>query len=750
MPTIRILPLLITVVLLSGITTSLKGQSSMQGVITDLTTGQPLEGVNILLESLDVEDLTRGAASDRNGYYRITNIQTGEYRLTMSYVGYTTIVDTLEFSEGRQFNINKSMEPDDAQLDELIIALEGGVTRREVGHQRLTASDLRRVPTPAGSGDLASYLQALPGVVSVGDRGGQLFIRGGTPSENMVLIDGALIYQPFHIVGFFSPFPEDLVSDVDFYAGGFGPKYNDRISSVMDVRMRSGNRFEYGGSASISPFLAEVMVEGPVIEGTSSIITAVRSSMIESTSETFIGERQPLRFESQYLKYNHVDDNVRCSAFGLHTYDRGSIDFESDERLEWRNLIVAGNCTVLPSESRTLIDFGMGVSNLSNLNRGTQFSEFNSRVTRFFIDLDLTNYIRSTRVEYGFYTVSKWLNFDMSELFQVDQSDDYTMFSLGAYLQTSIPVGNRITFQPGVAVTTVTQYDLSIEPRIQAAWKPFGRDTEEFSAVWGIYRQSLIGVSDIRDANSVFTAWMRAPIGGVQLEATHVLAGWHQQIFPGVDISIEGFYKDLKNMPVTLWSPIARFNTELALADGEVYGWDVHFELNRGRYYGFLGYGYSWTIYETAQDHFGIWFGEPLQRYHPPHDRRHQGNVMGSIDLGSYTFGARWQIGSGLPYTQPIGFDEIHFFDQQMPNVRRNYGTPRVILDRPYEGRMPVYHRLDLSAERTFDLGNAELILQAGAINLYSRTNLFYYDVFTQRRVDQLPFSPFMSLKMRI
>ena len=750
MSKIRNLSLLFFVLLISGITTSVHSQSSIQGILTDLPTGQPLEGVNILLESTDDAGLTRGAASDRNGYYRITNIRPGEYRLTISYIGYATHVDTLNFTAGRQLNINKSLEPDDEQLDEVVVALEGGVTRREVGHQRLTAADLRRVPTPAGSGDLASYLQTLPGVVSVGDRGGQLFIRGGTPSENMVLIDGAMIYQPFHIVGFFSPFPEDLVADVDFYAGGFGPKYNDRISSVMDVRMRNGNRFNYSASASISPFLAEVITEGPIIEGTSSIIAAVRSSLIENTSETFIGERQPLRFESQYLKYSHVEDNIRCSVFGLHTYDRGSIDFESDESLQWRNMILAGSCTILPSESRTLIDFKMGVSNLSNLNRGTQFSEFNSRVTRYHLNLNFTNYIRNTRFEYGFYSLSKWLNYDMSELFQDDQSDEYTMFSLGTYLQTTLPIGNRITFQPGIAYTSSPQYDASIEPRIQASWKPFGRDTEELSAVWGIYRQPLIGVSDIRDANSVFTAWMRAPIGGAQLEATHILAGWHQQIIPGIDISIEGFHKDLRNMPVTVWSPIASFTTDLALANGEVYGGDIHFELNMGRYYGFIGYGYSWTIYETAQDHFGVWFGEPLQSYHPPHDRRHQGNILGSIDVGNYTFGARWQIGSGLPYTQPIGFDEIHFFDQQMPNVRQNFGTPRVILDRPYEGRMPVYHRLDISAERSFNLGNAELIFQAGAINLYSRTNLFYYDIFTERRVDQLPFSPFMSLKMKI
>src|SRR5690606_2971084 len=118
---------------------------------------------------------------------------------------------------------------------------------------------------PAGSGDLASYLQTLPGVTTTGDRGGQLFVRGGTAAENLVLVDGIPIYQPFHILGFFSVFPEDLVSSVDFYAGGFGARYSGRTSSVLDVGLREGNANTTRAVGTASPFLAEVMVEGPVV-----------------------------------------------------------------------------------------------------------------------------------------------------------------------------------------------------------------------------------------------------------------------------------------------------------------------------------------------------------------------------------------------------------------------------------------------------------------------------------------------------
>src|SRR5690606_19205639 len=116
------------------------------------------------------------------------------------------------------------------------------------------------------------------------------------------------------------------------------------------------------------------------------------------------------------------------------------------------------------------------------------------------------------------------------------------------------------------------------------------------------------------------------------------------------------------------------------------------------------------------------------QRFHPPHDRRHQVNSMFSINLGRYVANIRWQFGSGLPFTQPFGFDEVFLFNEGLPDVNESYGTPRVILDKPYQARMPVYHRLDFSLERSFNFPFAEVALQAGAINMYDQTNIFYYD----------------------
>jgi len=733
-----------------GIDDIMAQSAIIQGIITDDTSGQPLEGANIIVRESSSEE-TRGMASDQNGFYQITGLNPGEYVIRISYIGYIVQEDTLMLSGGERMTISRTLVRDDELLDEVVVAPTGtGAAQLQAGRQRVSVTDIRRIPTPAAGGDLASYLQAMPGVVSAGDRGGELYIRGGTPAENMVLVDGTMIFRPFHIVGFFSVFPSDLVSGADIYAGGFGPRYNGRISSLIDVKMRDGDRYQTRGSASISPFIGEVQFETPITRGETSVIASIRNSLIEQTSPWFLDEVQPVKFESQYLKLTHFGvEDTRCSAMALRTYDRGQLDFEQGEMFRWNNLVVGGSCVLLPPQSSMIFDMNAGVSHMSNAVGSRSNPERTSNITRFNLDTNLIRYVGRTRMEYGLYVHIKSLNYFIREQFHEPRRGNTHIFSPGGYMEVSIPVLDRLHLRPGASLTFYREaYRPTFQPRMQLTWQPFGREEEELNVSAGLYRQHLAGVSDTRDVGSAFTAWMTSPAGETQLESIHAVMGWRQTIIPGVHLSVEGYHKWLKNIPVTVWSTIATFTTDLSLADGNVYGSDIRLEFNRNAIYAFLGYGFSKTEYTAAQDHFNIWFGEPVQRYHPPHDRRHQVNAQFSIDVRGLTSSIRWQLGTGLPFTRPIGFDELHRFSDQLPEVTDQLGTPRVILDRPYQGRTPLYHRMDVSIERSFGFPFAQLNLQIGAINTYDHNNLFYYDVYTHRRIDQLPFVPYFSLKM--
>jgi len=724
---------------------------ALSGIITDASDGRPVPGANIILLDESGEQV-RGSVTDNDGVFRIRNITRGEYQVRVSYVGYATLLETV-LLDGSETSVafSRSIEIDSGTLGEVVVSVPSQSGRVVGGHQRVSAADLTRAVTPAAGGDMATYLQVLPGVVAAGDRGGQLFVRGGTPSENMALIDGLLIYQPFHIVGFFSAFPENLLANADFYAGGFSPRYNGRISSVLDVQMRDGNFQETKASASLSPFLAEIQMEGPISEGSASWLGSVRSSQIERTSELLLGEQQPLRFESQFLKFSQLsDDGTRCSAMAMRTYDRGKLDFEMGNSFKWTNFVIGGKCTHLAQDPDIYIDLNVGLSHLSNSLGGSQETNLSSGLTKFSSELDMTQDVGNIRMNYGVYSHMKWISYDIEEIFQIPEAESEILLGVGGYAEATIPLGDRVKIRPGSAFSFYTSiYSPSIEPRVRFSWQPFGSDRHELNASVGVYRQAIAGITDLRDAGSAFIAWLPTP-NEQRMEAIHTLVGWQQQFRNGLQISAEAYHKNLRNLPVTVWSTIAEFTTDIAFANGDVYGLDLRLEYGSRRFYGFLGYGLSWTEYTSAQDNFTEWFGTSVQSYHPAHDRRHQVNSMVSLDVGNFTFGLNWQMGTGLPYTRQMGFDGILPFDDGLPNIRTRYGTPRVILDRPFEGRTPAYHRLDVSVEREFNLSFATLDLQIGAINTYGRKNLFYYDVFTQRRIDQLPLAPYASVKMEL
>ncbi len=721
---------------------------TLRGFITDRSNGTALEGANVTLR--DAQQALRGVVSNADGYYLLARIPPGAYVLRISFVGYVPYTDTLQLGEAPLVTRSVALEPGEV-LDEIVVQQEGGAARLRAGRQQVRPADLERIPTPDPRGDLATYLQTLPGVVSLGDRGGQLFIRGGTPSQNMVLLDGAMIYQPFHIIGFFSAFPQDLISHVDVFAGGFGARYSGRLSSVIDVSMRGGNTQHVEGAASVGPFLASLRLEGPLRKGSLSWLGSVRTSVIEQTAPTLLGQSLPLKFSDVVVKVQQAGrTHNRCSLTGVHTYDRGRVSPEAQrtEVFRWSNTVIAGHCVGFSPNSSVFIEANSGFSYVSNAVGDVERPERSANAWLFNADAHWTYPLGATDVQAGFYLQVEGGGYRLAEQFQgIRNADDYQV-GTGLYVGAKLNVGEQLDVEPGVALTYPLSYTPSVEPRLRLAWHPWGTEAQTFTAALGLYRQTVQGVNDERDVGSVFTVWIPTPVDDARSRALHALVGWQQQV-GAFNVAAEGYYKRLHNLPVPIWSVIARFTTALTLADGEVYGVDARVEFQRRPFYAYLGYGYAWTKYTTAQENFGLWFDEPIQSYHPPHDRRHQVNAVLGLNAGAFAASVRWQYGSGLPYTRALGTDSfIRFIN--LPDVRRIYGNPRFLFERPYQGRLPAYHRLDASVEVAFDLRLAELTLQAGAINVYDQRNLFYFDLFTFRRVDQLSFLPYVSLLVEI
>lgn len=725
-------------------------QTIVRGVVSDYQTGQPLEAATVMLQNLSNEIII-GTTTDENGFYQLNNITIGKYIFSVRYLGFRTLIDTLEITGADQNLVRHArLVLKKEKIDDLTV-LDSEITDLKPGQTNIRPEDLKIAPTPAGSADLMSYIQTQPGVVATGDRGGQLFVRGGTPSENLVLVDGTQIYQPFHIIGFFSVFPEEVVSNADFYAGGFGAEYNSRTSAVLDVRLRNGNLYEQNYSASVSPFISDFFYERPIKKGKSSILLSIRRSMIEESSKIYLSEEQPLRFNSQLIKFSAFDDDgLNCSAHFIRTYDRGRLDFTGQNYFKWNNTVLGSRCAGVSEESSvSFIEFNFGLSHFKNEAGNAGTTGRHSSIFKSNIDFTASYYLKSILIEYGLFGNYNTVTHDVSNLFQSIQEGETTFMSTGGFISSSIPIGDKISIDTGVSFTTfLGKFNGSIEPRFQFSWQPGSDEAQNLQFALGIYRQPILGVSDYRDAGTAFTAWLPTPEKDRMMENRHILLGWHQPINSNINISIEGYNKKIFDTPIPTWSTTAQNSTDLSFADGIVNGLDAKLNINYKSFYVGMGYGYTVTEYETTQDNFEVWFGEPTQTYNPSHDRRHQVNVQVGLNISNFNVNIAWLYGSGFPFTRPIGFDSFFSFENTLPNVTNEYGEPRVLLDKPFQGRMPDVHRLDISVERLIEIFTIKLKVQGGAINMYNRENLFYYDVFNQKGIDQLPLLPYISLKI--
>jgi hypothetical protein len=718
-------------------------------VVTAADDGSPMPGANVVLTGLE-DDTRRAGATDTDGFLEIRNIAPGRYQITVSFVGYVSQRDTLTLRSGRRV-YNVSLPVREQELEEVRIEAEGGAARQEAGLQTATAADLDRIPTPGPSGDLASYLQTLPGVVSVGDRGGQLFIRGGTPSQNLIEVDGIPITNPFHISSLYSAFPQEIVRSADIYAGGFTAEYMDATSSVINVTLRQGNMKDFGGSASVSPFLASTRIEGPLKRDSQSFLVVARRSIIEQTSESVYDREVPLNFYDLTGRYTLQTESASCNVTGMLTDDEGRISNDRNTVLSWSNTAFGGRCLVFGERIDRALDFRAGFSRFSN-EAGTEASPERSAETQeIYMSIDTEQPMLGTTLDFGTrFSVTSY-EADLDEKFVSLDRIKENGASFEVYGSLTFTPSEKLTLKPSLGIHLTGQQlgTPTAEPRFRMTYRPTGSERQEFSLALGKYNQVDEGLTDRRDAGTNFTVWRQADEDNAYPQALHGILGYSQQIGDAVEVSVEGYAKRLSNVLVPQWTPEARFNTRTALADGSVYGVDTRLEFQTGSFYSFVGYGWSNVEYEASRDDLGAWIEGSIFSYSPPHDRRHQVNAVASYELGGVTANVSWQFGSGRPYTKVFGFDLAPDLPAQKPTT--SPGTAFTLFDRPYGARLPTYHRLDVSLGRSFDLSSGLSIeTKAGAINTYDRSNIFYFDVNTLQRVDQSPVLPYLSLRVQV
>ncbi|MBO6574073.1 MAG: TonB-dependent receptor [Rhodothermales bacterium] len=749
--------LLIVLLLFSCVTGAAAQTATVRGFVTDAESETALQGATVVLERAGA---LLGEATDGDGFFTLRRVPIGSYTLRVSFVGYQTREETISVTAGELRDLSIALEPATGELEEALVVaeVESGIAAVAAGLETIRPSDVDRIPVPGVSGDLAAYLQTVPGVVLPGDRGGHFHVRGGAPDQNQVLLDGIPVYNPLHVLSMFSAFPEEVIDGADFYTGGYHAAYGERMSSVLDVTARNGNKQDFAGAAALAPFLSGLRLEGPLLTRRASFLLSGRRSLVEELTPDFFGQRMAYRFGDVFGKVHALlGRQHRLSITGLHTFDRGDLaatektflgdalatpDTDST-RIAWTNTVFGARYEYFPGFMPAQFTLSGGLSSSTQEFGPAEQLERESSIESLDLKADLVYFLSGGEVALGgLFRATDTAYFMDGQFDDVPNRGSAALEEIAAYLSVEARAG-LLTLTPGLRWYSVPDLSQSVfEPRLRVAASV--ADGHEVSASWGLFHQALIGLNDQRDLGNVFTAWM--PVDGESLpQSMHAVLGWSGTLPAGVRLAVEGYFKDYADLRIPIFSAFPRFNTRLESADGQAYGADVRLEFTGQEFVRESQIGgrvsYSLGKVEYTTDSGAV--------FPPGHDRRHLAQGVITVSKGEVSLSVQAQYGSGLPFTPSAGFDKWYLFTPDV-DVAWEAGEDRLLYAERNSARQPTYGRADVFIQRRIERGRYVGTLRAGALNVFNRSNLFYFDLYTYRRVDQLPVVPSVGMKLEL
>lgn len=748
-------------------------ENTVKGFVYDKATGEPVMFSNIYLKGT-----TYGASTDVNGYFSVTKIPDGEYTILVTFLGYDTISENISLKKNDNISKRYFLTEASVQLDAVQITAEKieAKTETKTSVINITPKSITKIPTIGGQPDLSQYLQVIPGVIFTGDQGGQLYIRGGAPIQNKVLLDGMIIYNPFHSIGLFSIFDTDIIRNAEVFTGGFGAEFGGRISSVMDITTRDGNKNRLSGKVGASTFGARVLLEGPLKkaknpdESAITFLISAKNSYLEQTSDNIysglLDEKLPYNFQDIYGKLSITAPNgSKINLFGFRFADQVN-KYKSISDFNWDSYGGGANFVVMPDKSSTLIDGIVAYSDYKTTLHEENNPDRSSSISGFNAAFNFTYFFGKHSLRYGiemqgFKTVFDYMK---SNGVRMNQTENTT--ELGAYAKFKGQIGKFI-FEPSLRLQWYASLsETSPEPRL--ALKYNINEWWRIKAAGGIYSQNLIAANSDRDVVNLFYGFLSGQEGTPSTfdgkdvssklqKAIHYILGTEFDLSPFTTLNIEGYYKDFKQLtnmnrnqlytgsshpqgtPEILWK-------DFMIENGKAYGIDVSLKYERNRMYFWAAYSLAYVDKNYENE-----VGE-LVNYRTHYDRRHNVNLMATYTAGArreWEFSARWNFGSGFPFTMIDGYYEHYQITDVNINPYTASGDLGIIYNDLNKGEMPSYHRLDLDVKRKISFSeHTTLDIDLSVTNVYDHKNIFYVDVVNNKKIYQLPVMPSLGMTL--
>jgi TonB dependent receptor/TonB-dependent Receptor Plug Domain/CarboxypepD_reg-like domain len=725
---------------------------TISGYVADAESGERLIGASVFDRSTG-----QGTVTNTYGFYSIT-LTSDTVKLVVSFLGFNPQLETFYLTENKKLNYNLSSG---AELKEVTITAdryERIEERAQMGRIDIPIEQIKRIPALLGEKDVLKALQLLPGVSGGGEGQSGIYVRGGGPDQNLILLDGVPVYNASHLFGFFSVFNTDAIKDVTLTKGGFPARYGGRLSSVIEINMKEGNDQEFHGEGSIGIIASKLTVEGPLIKDKSSFILSARRTYIDILARPLIkagfksGGQEGVAgyfFHDVNAKVNYKlsdKDRVYLSFYGGKdkfyikvTEKDPDYSFSARNNLGWGNVTTALRWNHLLSPklfaNTTLTYSRYNFNTLTAVGEKSQGEEVDFSLNYFSgiddvaakVDFDYlpnpkhgvkfgTNVIYHTFHPGIFDTQIKDNSSGGFNLDTVIGQPDVYATEYALYVEDDWKVTDRLRINAGLHyggfLTEKGKHYGSAQPRFNARYL--------LNQGWAVKTafstmQQNIHLLTNETIGLPTDLWLPATDIVKPQTSWQVATGVAKTFGKDYEFSVEGYYKEMKNViafkeGASLFS-FTNWEERVTQGVGDAYGAEFFLQKKTGRFSGWVGYTMSWTWRQFDQINFG-------KRYPYRYDRRHDFEVAASYKISDrvrisgtwvYATGNVTTLGTSKVFT---AYDEYTSINSHVTE-RNNY-------------RYEPYHRFDFGVDFTKQKRRHERTFSFGAYNVYNRANPFF------------------------
>lgn len=722
-----------------------QGVGTLRGIVTDSSNGEALVYANAV-----IKELKTGASTNENGYFLFRSIPANKtYHLIISYIGYHSKKITAVVKPNKLTEIRVALSPGSYKLQTVekvgIRIPEKNAT--DIGLHRISIKELEAMPKGVET-DIFRSLQYVAGVKSTGDISAKYYVRGGSGDQNLVLINGISVYSPFHVLGMFSIFDPDIIKNVEFYKGGFPAQYGGRLSSVLNIITKDGNKKNYGAKFSGSFLTGKGLVEGPLPHG--SFVVAGRKTYSNQILKKFLNNQNiPIDFYDIFFEGNYSNPNfnkgTKFVINGFASKDNITRGSKLLEDYNWQNKLFGFTWYQVAQESPTFFDLGISIStfdgevipNLSGIRpekNSVRDISLKSNFSYVFFnkdEIDLGIEIKDVKTKL-LLTNRQAVTSDIGNA--GTRFVSYIKYKFLRFDNLGIDIGSRINlaqlserkgeiFEPRISVTYTFNPLLSIK------------------GAWGIFQQDLLTYSDEDDIITIFEPWLITPSYLTPSKSRHFIAGLTSHPFSNLKIQFETYYKKTDNLPIINDQKFSITDPDFISGSSEAYGWEA--VLN-----------YSTALFKFSASYTNAWAFKTVNNwtYYPKFDSRHALNLGLNLNIGKgWHASAMWIYSSGLPFTKITGYYDKYYVSNIYFN--QNYfdsTNPYTLLGDKNLGRLPDYHRLDISVSKKINFNFIKMEIDFSVINAYNRKNILLFKRQTGEKVYMLPFLPTATIKLEL